>query len=590
MKRLLITILLLLILPMGILYGKNGDNAKRLVDRIRIHGNDHITDLHIKEAMFTAESRWWRKRYFEMGLFQDDLNAIITLYNNRGFLDAKISAWDTTHVKTSRVRISITVNEGPQSKFGTVEYEGNQNIHPRLLTTQLQFKPGAPFSFIALSRSTWKLINLYANRGYLDAQVEPILEASQEVIDIRFQIREGAPVYTDTLIVIGNEKTNNNVIRRELRFHQGDLLTHQAIVESQQNLYKTGLFSSVSITPKQDSFNQQYRDVIIRLTEAQSGEFNFGVGYGSKEYVRGTAEILQSNLFGTGQRVGLRGKLSFTEQRIEGLFTAPYFLLWGIRLDNTMYYGREVEKNYTLNRLGSEATIGKDVFTFSRISSSLKLENNYYTRIDTVAVKDTADTRIRSISLNYTRDSRKNLFNTSSGSYLKLSGLVAGAIFAGTNSFFRLTGDYTKYYPVRPGITFAFNAATGTLFEVGNTRGIPVYERFYAGGDQSVRGYQDRSLSPQRGGKSIGGNFKAVLRMESRVKVYKGLHAALFVDTGNVWSAVDYTNLVNIRTGAGIGLRYGTPIGVARIDYGWKVNPRADESPGAIHITLGQAL
>lgn len=582
-------------LPMIVEAANNSQVTKRKVEEIKIRGNDHISDTGVKEAMFTGESHWWKKRYFEMGLFQDDLRAIVTLYNNRGYLDAEISAWDTTYVNTDEVRIAITVNEGPQSKVSEVLYTGNKALSDVRLQNELKIAPGKPFSFLSLSRSTWNIINAYANEGYLDAQVEPMLETSENMVSVTFSVTEGQPVSVDTVIIRGNEKTQTRVVERELRIRKGELLTHQQIVKSQQNLYKTGIFKSVSITPERESQDNQFRDVYVRLQEAKTGELNFGLGYGSRERIRTSAELLQSNISGTGQRVGVGTKLSFAEVHLEGLYTAPYFILWGIRLDNTTYLRREgepnfLEPNYVINRVGTEATIGKDVFQVSRISSTVKLENNYYSEINMQSLTDTADSRIRSIGLTFTRDSRKNLFNTSSGSFFKLSGLLAGSIFAGTNSFFRITEDYTKYYPYRPWLTLAFNISTGAQFEVGDTQNIPIYERFYAGGDQSVRGYKERSLSPMRGGEPIGGNFKAVLRMESRFKIYKGLHLALFFDTGNVWSRVAFSNLPNVRTGIGIGLRYETPIGVARLDYGIKINRRGNESPGQIHLTLGQAF
>jgi|GEM_PF-2611811 len=613
MKRLFpIIILSIMTLPVFAEAVNTDPVTKREIGKITIQGNEHISSGTIKEAIFTKTSHWWNRQYFEMELFKDDLRAIITLYNNRGYLDAEISTWDTIHVNTDEVDITITVKEGVQSRVGDISFQGNRVFTDVRLFKEIQIASGKPFSFLSLSRSTWNIINAYANAGYLNARTEPKLETNENIISVNFLIEEGSPIYVDTVIIQGNEKTKPRVVERELRIEQGQLLTHQQIIKSQKNLYKTGIFNSVAITPALDTTGSQFHDVYIRLREAKTGELNVGFGYGSRERVRTSAELLQANINGTGQRIGVGTKLSRAEFRAEALYTAPYFILWGIRLDNTLYYRREGEPhmiasppvrtqlgilgvysapNYIVNRIGTEATIGKDFFQISRLSSTAKIENNYYSEINIPSLEDTADSRIRSISVTYTRDSRKNLFNTSTGSFAKISGLVAGSIFAGTNSFFRLTGDYTKWYPYRPWLTLAINFSTGTLFEIGEPQGIPIYERFYAGGDQSVRGYRERELSPTtEDGKPIGGKMKAVFRAESRFKVYKGLHLAVFYDSGKAWSEVQFANLETLRSGVGIGLRYETPIGVARLDYGIKINRRGEETPGQFHLTLGQAL
>jgi outer membrane protein insertion porin family len=194
------------------------------------------------------------------------------------------------------------------------------------------------------------------------------------------------------------------------------------------------------------------------------------------------------------------------------------------------------------------------------------------------------------VDFNFSRDTRDNLFDPRYGSYVKLSTLVAGQVLSGTNSFVRFTADYRRYRTLNQKLSLAGNAFFGFLFETTGARGTPIYERFYAGGDGSIRGYRDRVVGPKLNGDPIGGNFKFVLRGEARLGVIKNFHTALFLDIGNVWTDISAENLLNIKSGTGLGLRYKTPLGVVRLDYGLKIDKLNNIDYGRFHFSIGQAL
>jgi len=567
----------------------NTQDQNPLVSDIVFSGNNNISSSVLLEAMYTHPSRWWNKQRFNINLLQDDLNALITLYNNRGFLDAAVQSWDTTRVSSGKVRISIILSEGFQSVIGSISFQGNQVLPTTELRQITQLESGEPFSFLKVSESTWSLINRYAEIGYIDALVDPRLEMNETNVHIAYQIQEGEPVYVDSLIISGNEKTRNRVIRRELEIKPGDLLTHQRVVGSQQNLYKTGLFNSVQIIPQRVAPSTSYRNVTIRVLEAETGELNFGIGYGSAERARLTLEVLQGNIFGTGQKVGLRTRGSFREVRLEGIYTNPYFLFWHLTLDHTTYFRRQMETNYAVNRIGTETTIGKQLFEYTRLSSTLRIENNTFTHRE-ASLTDSTNERLRTLSVGISRDTRNNLFNPTQGSYLNVTSLLAGQFLQGTNSYVRFSTDLIKYIPVSDIFTAATNLSVGRLYTIGTSPTVPIYERFFAGGDYSLRGYKNRTVGPMMEGEPIGGYVKLVSQNEIRMKIYKELHAALFLDAGNVWSRFNMVNTEDIRVGYGFGLRYTTPLGMIRVDYGLKLDPRPGEEKAVIHLTLGQTL
>ena len=578
------------ILVLGIREEPNAAEEGIRIDEISIEGNEHIADGRLKGVMYTRESRWWNKARFSMDLFRDDLHSVTAYYNNHGYLDARVASWDTTHLESNRLRITIRINEGPQSVIDSLKFSGNTILTDRDLQKMVTLARGDPFSQQKMIDSNWKIVNAYAERGFLDARVQPNIEIAGIQVRLTYQINEGLPTYIDTFQIAGNQKTKDRVILRELEIQRGDLLTRSRLVQSRRNLYRTGLFNSVSIQVGGDTLQRKYRPVHLRVDEAKSGEFNFGIGYGSRELVRLSAEIRQGNLNGTGQQLGLRTKFSFREIEIEGAYSVPYFLLPGMELDNTIYYRQETEDIYVLNRVGGEIELGKRFTDISRISTTLKVENNYFATYDLRAVKDTIDSRLRTLRLTFTRDTRENLFNATTGSFFQWKAEMTGGFLAGTDRFIRSVIDYTRFLPATDWVHFAFQHKTGIIELYGNQTEIPVYERFYAGGDQSIRGFEDRAVSPRIDGKSVGGQMISILRGEARIPVYKDFHAALFLDTGNVWEQVEQFNTGDFRTGTGFGIRYNSPLGVIRADLGFKLFPEPNEDKYNIHLTVGQAL
>lgn len=604
-----LVVILIVLISASVVLGQNGASQKKngnndhktpkiWVGKIEFEGNENISGDALRQTMFTKKSHWWNKHKFMPAVFQDDLSSIIAYYNNRGYLDAEIRAWDSTYVEKQTINLKIVISEGAEYHVGQLTFRGNTVFPAQRLRVHTEIHASDPFSFLKLSQSNWNLVNMYANAGYLDAAVEPRITTNHTTMDITFDIQEGKPVYADTIIIQGLQKTEPRVVKRELKIEQGELLTHSRIVTSQQNLYKTGLFSSVYLNPGQnDTTKAQYRPVVVKLVEAEAGELNAGVGYGSAEQFRISLEALQGNFLGTGQKVGLRGRMNFQiwspkfgDARIEALYTAPYFIVGGFRLDNSTYLEHDLEPNYTVNRVGTELTVGRDIFQHSRIFTTTKIENNYLAKVDTTSVLDTLNSRIRSISLNYTRDTRNNLFNPTEGSYVKLSGLVAGAIFQGTDEFVKTTADWMRYMPYRSWITYATNLSLGALFEFGQTSSIPIYERLYAGGDQTIRGYRKRGVGPMRGGQPVGGHYQFIFRNEARFNVYKNFNTALFFDMGYVWNRLSLDTFKKIKAGMGFGFRYSTPVGVARLDFALKVPYHSNQQIGRIHLTLGQAF
>lgn len=585
-----LTLMMLVVIGNGTTVPLSAEEKPPKVEEIRITGNVSIKEGALRGAMLTRESRWWNRSRIQMDLFRDDLHSIVTYYQNHGYLDAGIASWDTVHLKKNRIRIRIEVTEGPQFTIDSLTFRGNTIFTDEELEQRVQISPGKRFSYNEMIDSNWKIVNSYAERGFLDAQVRPDITISQPTVDIMYRIDEGLPTYADSITITGNSKTRPRVIRRNLEFARGELLTRNRMVSSQQNLYKTGLFQSVNIQTIEDTVRRSYRPVVVRVNEAKGGEFNFGVGYGSHELFRVSAEIRQANLAGTGQRVALQTKLSSRGFTIEGRYSAPYLITQGSRLDNTTYLRQERENTYTVNRLGTELEIGQQLTRASRISSSVRIENNYFAEFDPEAVTDTLTGRLRTLRLGFTRDSRENLFNASTGSYFQWKVEMAGGFLSGTDRFVRTTIDYTKYVPLTEWMQFAFHHSSGLIREYGTRKNIPIYERFYAGGDRTIRGFEERSVGPSRNTKPVGGRALLIFRGETRIPLYKKFHAALFLDTGDVWNRFGQISAGSFRTGAGIGLRYNSPLGVVRFDAGFKLHRAPEESAYQLHLTVGQAL
>jgi outer membrane protein insertion porin family len=581
-----------------------------------------------------------------------DAARIQGLYRQRGFAAVKVTPQvdrgePVNGVAPVRVRMAIA--EGAQSRIQTITFEGNTAITADVLRRSVSAAPGRPYFEPQIASDADALAVLYLNRGYpeITIQPQPTLAADKAGVDLKFVIREGQQILIDHILIVGNRRTRRDVIAAEIQLKSGQPLSQQDEDETRARITALGLFRRVDISYLQLPGNQNHRDVIITLEEGPVNTIGYGGGLeGGKRVVpapngsgdaeevfqvapRGFFEVSRRNLFGKDRTLNLFTRVSFSpanEVTGGGGYGFNEYLtrltyaerrVFHTGADGTLSAGIEQARrpSFDFNRRGANVTIGRRITRTIAIDGRYGIDHTELLRVksDELNQQDIdrlfPQVRLSSVSASLIRNTRSDAIDPSAGSLIGLDGEVAARAIGSEVGFFKTFLQAFTYRQLgTPKIVGAFGARVGLatgfprlVLEPGQTEptivdDLPASERYYAGGDTTVRGFALDRLGPlDPDGFPLGGHGLMIFNAELRVPLRGSLGAVTFVDAGNVFLHVDDMDVTKLRGAVGFGIRYHSPLGPIRVDLGIKLDRRmrpsgGREQPTALHISLGQAF
>jgi len=572
------------------------DSVKYSVGSVKFQGNSAYTDGRLRGLMLTRPAAFLSPSKFHQEIFEDDLDNILLFYQQNGYLEAALV--DTSVSIDSlknKVDITIGIHEGELTRIDGVTIFGNDFFPDSTILSFIKFRRDDPLKRPLIEDAVATLLSRYAENGFIDASVTPEVRINSEshYAMVDFMIKERYRSVVDSIEVAGLNRTRRYVITRELRFRSGEYIRYSRLFDSQRRLYLTGLFESVFIRAvASGESDSTKKNILIEIKEKQSSEFAVSLGYGTVEKIRGRIELNTDNLRGTARKTGIAVELNFIKQGVTGSFSDPWTFGTRWQTDMNLIFQLRQEPGYNSRSYGGKITVGRKLTPFTKLSQSYRFENTKLTNIKISENELDIDPRIRSLTLALSHDTRDNLFDSQKGIYLSFSNELAGSFLKGSNTFVRSI-LITKYF--RP---FGRESVLGSAFEIGwmdsfgSDEGIPLNERFYSGGPNSLRGFGYQLVGPRDAeGEPIGGKFKIVWNLlEIRRSLYKIIGGAVFFDAGNVWTDIKSAHLKDIRIDAGLGLRLNSPIGIARLDYGFNLYPEDGEADGRLFFGMGQAF
>ncbi len=483
-----------------------------------------------------------------------------------------------------------------------IEFTGNTTFSNATLLNQLSFTMGTSFSRPLLLEGKYYISNFYSDNGYKYNQVtlDYFIDETTGEAKVSYHIKEGMKAYIGEITITGNTKTSDKVIRRTLVFKTGDLYRRRDIFLSQSRLLALNFFEEAKIEEVTPSEDTEIVNITIKVTEKKTGSVSFGPGYSTEEGIRGFARYRQSNLFGKGQQFSVGVKWSALGQALEqsreiniDLFD-PHFFDTDFGVGIETYYRREDLDNYNLQRVGGDIFVKRDLFDHTQGTLKFRTESDktfsIANSIDSSVIALEGQTNLITMwSLTMTMDTRNNFTYPSRGSFYSIDLGIASEAFGGDVNFGRLQMDGRWYIPlIEPHLVLALRASAGFEHQYGGTNEIPIYERLYEGGADSVRGYKERYLGPtDLDGYPAGGDAAFIYSAELRFPIYKSFTGVVFTDAGDVWQSLGQFNPANVEHTVGMGLRYQTPIGPIRFDYGIHI-PQTDT--GRFYISVGQTF
>jgi outer membrane protein insertion porin family len=562
---------------------KEGKKIK--IEKITFEGNVVYTEKQLKKVIKTNERGFWSwltsSGELEKEELSQDIIKLRSFYQNNGFIEAKV-AEPIIEYKDDMIYIKIKIDEGPKFKVGKVSVTGDL-IFPEIdLMGNLKITANEFFSREVVRNDVVTITDIYSDEGYAYADIYPRIDKNFETLEVNidYVIKRGKKVYFESILITGNNKTRDKVIRRELRVYEQELFSGTRLKRGIRNLYRLDFFKDVKVDTVEGSADDKIL-LKIDVIEKPTGNFMFGGGYSSVDYGYLTAAISQNNLFGRGQVLELKTTVSAKSSTYSLSFTEPYLFDKSISAGFDIYNQNRDYGDYDKSSVGGRLRLGTALAEYTKlfwsysydVSDVSNLDNDVSDLVKESQGKNT--TSATSVSLRY--DSRDRMFNPTEGTYDTVSVEYAG--LGGDIAFTKYLASSGWYYPLFLGTVGMVYGKGGYVHE--NPNGfLPDYERFYLGGMNSIRGFGWRDIHAEdKNGDEIGGDKFVQLNIEWIIPLVKdaGLMGVFFFDVGNVYGNGEKLDLTDTREGAGLGVRWYSPMGPIRLEYGWILDPRGKE-------------
>lgn len=633
---------------------KISEHSQVSVRRITFIGNSDIPEKDLRAVMYTGQSNilsFGSGGPFRQDAFERDVAVINALYYDKGYLTVQIH---TPRIMLtpdrSGIELSITINEGPRFKVRQLRiYErgaDGREVEPidgrRKLRNRIRAKSGDYFNRAELLEDLGSVRTVYRDHGYanVDASPETRLHPETNEVDVIVPVVRGPLVYFDRIEVLGNTKTRDKVIRREIEIIEGKKFSETLLEDSRRRVTALGYFERVDVTTSPGSSPDRL-NVQVEVSERPTGTFQVGAGFSSIEQFIATAQIQQANLMGNGQNVSLNAQISRIRRLVNFSLFEPYFLDSRIRASVNLFNQLRNYQDFTQETLGGSLTWGYPLIEPELAASiTYTLEDNDVSTVATTSLFGSTiptsqfrqlplfnlfdDGLTSSIRPSVTLDTRDNRLFPTSGIFIQASSELSLSAIGADTEFWRnqVTGRF--YYPVGGGVVLKLNTEFGVVTSPGSD-GVPIFARYFLGGILDVRGFGFRSLSPriplqnsldpnsspiqEGGGARFGGNlqFYDNLELEFPIVEEVGIRGVVFTDAGNTWnlegkycafdSGVPFEenkpcfnfpeDLARLRTSWGFGIRWFSPLGPLRFEYGFPFAPLSYEESSRFEFTIG---
>ena len=581
------------------------ENEISKIKKISFTGNNHLKGKYLKRVMDTREKNLLSfitsAGIFKEETFQKDLEKLTAFYYTEGYIRAKVGTPTLTH-EGKKLFITIPIEEGVQYQVGKVDISGELLAPRESLAKDLKTVEGKVFSSSFLNKDMVNLSEVYSDQGYANVDITPLTTVNdeQKTVDVNFEIAKGEKIYFENITITGNTRTRDKVIRRELKVAEGELYSSSKIKRSRQELENLGFFKKVNVTTTKGGAPQRV-NLNVEVEEKPTGSLSFGAGYSSVDNLVGLIQLSQDNFLGKGQRLDLRAQVGGSN-RFMFSFTEPWLLdtRWKGGVD--LYNMERFYEDFDSESLGGGFNIGHPFGEFVKLDVGYEYEEVDISDVDEDAaleiLKQEGTSTTGAVVAGITRSTLDNRFAPRTGTVSLLSAKFAG--LAGDNRFTSFIGSASKFFPLPWDTAFMIRGTIG--YSAGYAgKEVPIHEKFFLGGLDSMRGFEERNLGPKvrRGDERpfiddpdeedvIGGEKELFFNFEYVFPLLQesGIRGVVFLDLGNAYRKNEGW-LEDVRKSAGFGIRWQSPFGPLRVEWGLNLSPRDDEKSSQFHFSMG---
>ncbi len=585
------------------------EGEKVRIKQITFDGNKAYDSDELQDLMETSEKGFWSWITSSGELNKDELQQDIfklnAFYQNNGYAEARVAEPEVEY-KGQWINILIKISEGPRFKMGHVDLKGDFIYPKEELIKHVNIGKEPYYKRDTIRQDVLALTDLYADLGYAHADIFPEIKPDPETlsIDITFHIKQNEPVYFEKIIIHGNTKTRDKVIRRELRVYEQELYSSKRLKRSVSDLRRLDFFEDIKVKPQKGTAEDQMI-LDIEVVEKATGTFSFGGGYSGVDGPYVMASVSERNFLGRGQFLETKAQIGGDSNTFSVSFTEPWLFDIPLSAGINAYKSERDYDYYDRDSRGGGVQFGYPVFDYTRgyvgyAYDVSKIDNLSAEGESNPYIKDIEGSNVESgISISLVYDSRNRPFNPSEGSKHRITLQYTG--IGGSIGFAKVTAETGWYFPLFWDTVGFLHAEAGYVTR-NSGKELPDYDRFYLGGINSVRGFDWREITPRIDtGEDyddgtpitidIGGTEFVQFNVEYLFPILKdsGLVGLFFYDAGNAWASDDddAKSYSNLRESAGFGIRWFSPMGPLRLERGYILDRKPGEDSGRWEFNIG---
>lgn len=605
------------------------EGIRMKIEKIIITGNKVFSDVKIKDEMKdTEEEGWLYGGSYDPDKVATDLQSVLKLYVNAGYAKAKLEGYTLDefgdHSKevvrkitefndaAKEIILRFNIEEGQKYKFMGLTLKGEEVLQESKLRQKIDSLNFETFSKERFEADMVKLRQAYAEQGYIYAGITPSYVWDDEKGEVRAEvdISEGSKAYIEEIKIRGNEVTKDKVIRRMLKIKPGDPFDSEAINRSRMAVYNLGYFENVGVDTQPGSEMDKLILIFDVSPERKTGTLSVGAGYSSVEGLVGFLQVSQNNLFGNGQAISAQWDFGNLKNSYSLTFTEPWLLDTPLNMTTEIYRIQRTaaynSQGFDQDSVGGSYRLGYSLGDYWKVFGTYRYQSDNISDVQANLIDVTAGiVNTSSITPSVSRDTRDNVFDPTRGTFNTFSIILAGGYLGADSSFYEPVYDTRLFFQtpqifgqtwmkmfvlsLHGRIGWAQPFDPGPAVETEGT--IPVSERFFMGGTDTVRGYNDRVLGASETG---GGDYEMLTNIEYGFKPIPPLKLHVFYDAGNTWaSPAAAGDSPYLYPAAGVGMLFTIPTSVIqlRLDWGYALNEYERNyegvNNGRIHFNIG---
>lgn len=574
------------------------EGSKVYIKDVTIQGNHAFSTKKLTKIIQTSEKGWlsWftDSGVLNRDIIEQDAARLSSFYQDNGYIEVKIGKPEISK-KGDWFYVLFNIDEGERYRVGTVDINGELIAEKAAILDKINIKGEKYFSRRTLREDILHITDFYAEKGFAFAEAQPTTnkDIANRRVNIVINIAKKDLIHINRIVVRGNTRTRDKIIRREMQVKETGIFNATALKTSQKRLERLGFFEDVKIDPEPTMENDKM-DVIVNIKEKSTGNFSIGAGYSSVDSFMFMSEISQSNFLGKGQKISLQANLSAISKQYNLSFTEPHLadskLMAGFDIYNWI---REYD-DFDKDSHGAGLRFGYPLKWHWKMYGGYSYDNTTLSNIinnPSSEIQDSLDINITSsVKLGFTRDTRDKRTAATTGTIYSFNTKYAGGPLGGDADFTKFDATISYYHPLPFDMVYHNKVAAGWSF-ANSSSILPVFEKYYLGGINTIRGFKNTEISPRDPitQEKIGGakmwytNFEIIFPLVEDL----GLKGLVFLDFGNVYEESSSWDFADLKKVAGLGFRWLSPMGPLRLEWGYNLDPTDIETKSNWDFSMG---